>query len=217
MNGYPRGVEVVTAGFVRNADGKFLFIQSPKWGDYWLNAGGHVDAGESLEKAVEREVFEETGLTVRAVHILRMGELISSPDFHRPSHMVFAHVLCDVVSGQLRTDPREISTAKWMTLDEALSSKIPDDYPETIGRLRRYQAAEEAGVRPGVYEHYKGNRYRVEGIAFHSETKERLVIYQALYGDRGMWVRPLSMFCETVDVGGRRIPRFRFLGPDQDK
>jgi hypothetical protein len=65
-----------------------------------------------------------------------------------------------------------------------------------------------AEPRPGFYRHYKGNEYRVVGIARHSETLEPLVVYQALYGERGLWVRPAAMFVETVDVSGRRVPRF---------
>ena len=50
------------------------------------------------------------------------------------------------------------------------------------------------------------------GVARHSETLEELVVYRALYGERGLWVRPLAMFREAVTVNGRRVPRFTFLG-----
>jgi hypothetical protein len=63
-------------------------------------------------------------------------------------------------------------------------------------------------VAPGLYRHYKGQHYRVLGIARHSETEEPLVVYQALYGERGLWVRPAAMFAETVAVDGVNIPRF---------
>jgi hypothetical protein len=68
--------------------------------------------------------------------------------------------------------------------------------------------------RPGRYRHYKGNEYRVLGLARHSESLEPLVVYQALYGERGLWVRPAAMFVETVEVSGRRVPRFDFVGPE---
>ncbi len=61
---------------------------------------------------------------------------------------------------------------------------------------------------PGLYRHYKGNEYEVIGTATHSETGERLVVYRPCYGERALWVRPLSMFMEYVDVGGLRIRRF---------
>ncbi len=60
----------------------------------------------------------------------------------------------------------------------------------------------------GVYRHYKGQRYRVLGTARHSETMEPMVVYQALHGEYGLWVRPAAMFCETVELEGEPIPRF---------
>ncbi len=63
-------------------------------------------------------------------------------------------------------------------------------------------------VVPGFYRHYKGQRYRVLGTARHSETQEPLVVYQALYGEHGLWVRPAAMFAESVLVDGTRISRF---------
>lgn len=66
-------------------------------------------------------------------------------------------------------------------------------------------------VTLGEYEHYKGKRYRVLGVAQHSETLEELVVYQKLYDDHGLWVRPLAMFMEEVEVDGRRMPRFRYV------
>ena len=69
--------------------------------------------------------------------------------------------------------------------------------------------------RPGRYRHYKGRDYRVVGIARHSETLEPLVVYQALYDERGLWVRPASMFTELVrDNAGLRVPRFSFIAAD---
>ena len=65
-----------------------------------------------------------------------------------------------------------------------------------------------ADPKPGLYRHYKGKDYRVIGVAWHSETEEPFVVYQALYGERGLWVRPAAMFSETVEVEGKRVPRF---------
>ncbi|MEK7084193.1 MAG: DUF1653 domain-containing protein [Patescibacteria group bacterium] len=68
-------------------------------------------------------------------------------------------------------------------------------------------------ITPGVYEHYKGNRYEVIGIAKHSETLEDLVVYKPLYKNTtsDLWVRPLKMFLEEVKVDGKNVPRFRFV------
>jgi hypothetical protein len=68
----------------------------------------------------------------------------------------------------------------------------------------------------GIYRHYKGQRYRVLGIAQHSETMEQVVVYQALYGDCGLWVRPAAMFCETVELDGEPIPRFALEQAEPD-
>lgn len=64
---------------------------------------------------------------------------------------------------------------------------------------------------PGRYRHYKGNEYEVIGVARHSETDERVVVYRPLYNDSGLWVRPLAMFVEDVTVNGERVPRFARL------
>ncbi|MFT5033017.1 MAG: hypothetical protein ACI89D_001111 [Bermanella sp.] len=63
----------------------------------------------------------------------------------------------------------------------------------------------------GRYRHYKGGEYEVIGVARHSETGERLVVYRPLYGEGALWVRPLSMFLESVTVAGENIPRFRSI------
>ena len=63
-------------------------------------------------------------------------------------------------------------------------------------------------VRPGRYRHFKGNEYQVLGVARHSETEEEMVVYRALYGERGLWVRPAAMWCETVERDGYHGPRF---------
>ncbi len=69
-------------------------------------------------------------------------------------------------------------------------------------------------IKQGRYRHYKGQEYRVLGCARHSETEEELVIYRALYGDRGLWVRPRAMFTEMVQVNGQAVPRFELIESD---
>lgn len=65
--------------------------------------------------------------------------------------------------------------------------------------------------KKGIYEHYKGNRYELLGIANHSETLEKMVIYKALYGENELWVRPISMWNEIIEVNGKTVPRFRLI------
>ena len=69
-------------------------------------------------------------------------------------------------------------------------------------------------VKIGRYRHYKGDNYTVIGVARHSETEEELVVYHKEYDDHGLWVRPLGMFLETVEVEGRAVPRFQHVGPE---
>lgn len=66
--------------------------------------------------------------------------------------------------------------------------------------------------KKGVYRHYKGKEYELIGIANHSETLEKMVVYRALYGAGELWVRPLSMWSETVHVGDREVLRFTYIG-----
>jgi hypothetical protein len=65
----------------------------------------------------------------------------------------------------------------------------------------------------GLYEHYKGKKYRVHGLARHSETLEEMVIYEALYENElgKMWARPKAMFLSEVEIAGKKSPRFRYL------
>ena len=66
-------------------------------------------------------------------------------------------------------------------------------------------------MKLGLYRHYKGADYQVYAVVKHTETEEELVLYKALYGDFGLWVRPLSMFNEMIDVKGVMQPRFAFI------
>lgn len=66
-------------------------------------------------------------------------------------------------------------------------------------------------IKSGVYAHYKGGKYEVIDLVKHSETEEMLVLYRPLYGDKGLWVRPLDMFQETVEVDGEKRLRFSFV------
>jgi len=66
-------------------------------------------------------------------------------------------------------------------------------------------------IKPGIYRHFKGNMYKVLYMAKHSETMEDMVVYQALYGEMGIWVRPAEMFEETVTRDGKTFLRFTFV------
>ena len=67
-------------------------------------------------------------------------------------------------------------------------------------------------IKPGRYRHFKGKEYEVLDVARHSETEEELVVYRALYGDFGLWVRPVSMWNEAVERDGKTFRRFTYIG-----
>lgn len=69
-------------------------------------------------------------------------------------------------------------------------------------------------IKLGRYRHFKGGEYEVIGIARHSETREDMVVYRALYGEGGLWVRPASMWEETVTRDGKTSPRFTYIGEE---
>ena len=89
---------------------------------------------------------------------------------------------------------QETEAPSFESLDEKKNENLPMDIP--LGR----------------YQHFKGNHYSVLYVATHSETLEKYVVYRALYGECKVWVRPLSMFCEMVEHGGKKVPRFQYLG-----
>ena len=71
-------------------------------------------------------------------------------------------------------------------------------------------------IKPGKYRHFKGNEYEVIGTAKHSETMEEMVVYRALYGEFGLWVRPASMWEETVERDGKTYQRFTYIGDPEE-
>lgn len=84
----------------------------------------------------------------------------------------------------------------------------PNDFiNNTVNEVRDMEE-----IRPGRYRHFKGGEYRVLFMARHSETEEWMVVYQALYGERGLWVRPASNWCEEVERDGVIRKRFQYLG-----
>lgn len=80
-----------------------------------------------------------------------------------------------------------------MTYPVSAKCAVSEEWRQEVGR---------------IFRHYKGNRYRLIGLAPHSETLEPLAIYQALYGDHALWARPAGMFFEDVEIGGHRMRRF---------
>jgi hypothetical protein len=77
--------------------------------------------------------------------------------------------------------------------------------------LPPFSSAAKSLVIGGTYEHHKKMLYKVIAVARHSETLEELVVYQALYGEGGIWVRPVTMFLENIAIEGKTVPRFKLV------
>ncbi|MFA5966978.1 MAG: NUDIX domain-containing protein [Patescibacteria group bacterium] len=124
MNKYDGQVESVVAPIIVNDEGKILLMTSPKWGDKYTLPGGHIEYGETLSQAAEREAKEESGLDVKALYLVDAGTMINSPEFFRKqAHFVYHRVACKVVGGELNTDSVETTELVWVTPEEAL--KLP--------------------------------------------------------------------------------------------
>ena len=77
--------------------------------------------------------------------------------------------------------------------------------------LPPFSSAAKSLIEGSIYEHYKKKRYKILAVARHSETFEELVVYQALWGEGGIWVRPVAMFLENVFIEGEHLPRFKLV------
>ena len=121
----------------------------------------------------------------------------------------------DVFGGALA--PLVLAEVEFPTEEEAVAFQPPDWFGEEVTYDPAYTNArlsgqKEEAVRPGRYRHFKGNEYEVLYAARHSETLEPMVVYRALYGERGVWVRPASMWNETVERDGVTYQRFTYIG-----
>lgn len=128
---FPNGVEVVVSGLVRKGD-KLLLAKSPKWSHTWITPGGHIEPGETIREAAQREVLEEVGLNTRPIQIYNSGERFETENFDRPAHFIYFDVLLDFKNGQVKIDEEEISEYGWFTVDEALKLELLDCFIEKI-------------------------------------------------------------------------------------
>ncbi len=136
---FSRGVEVVGSAIIEDGNGSILLTQSPKWNNKWTMPGGHIDPGERVADAIEREVEEEVGLEVDFVDVIAWGELINSKDFHRPAHFIYFDVYFKLLSDEVKPDNNEITAYKWLTPENALKIDLAESYKETILKFIEYK------------------------------------------------------------------------------
>ena len=178
--------------------------------DMWGCAGGAAVHGEDSLTACIRECEEEMGFTPDAARARVVSTETNAEDcFIRDNYLIYQ----DMPLEKMTFQPEEVESARWI-----LPEKIQED-PKMWQDLCSWSnwesmypilCLESMRIRipKGVYRHYKGNYYRVEGLALHSETLEPMVIYRALYGTEELWVRPAKMWNELVSVKGEMVPRF---------
>ena len=124
----------------------------------------------------------------------------------------------DVFGGALA--PLVLAEVEFPTEGEAAAFQPPDWFGTEVTYDPAYTNARLSGrkeepVRPGRYRHFKGNEYEVLYTAKHSETLEPMVVYRAMYGEHGVWVRPASMWNETVERDGVMCQRFTYIGDEE--
>lgn len=112
-------------------------------------------------------------------------------------------------------DPLILAEVEFDSVEEANAFVPPEWFGEDVTHENEYTNSAISGkrlavpeIKPGRYRHFKGNEYEVLYVARHSETTEPMVVYRALYGEGGVWVRPAFMWCETVEHEGKIVPRF---------
>ena len=166
----------------------------------WEFPGGKQEPGETLPEALRRECREELGIAV-SVGGLCARIVHQYPDREVGLSFFYAMAEDEVpenrVHEELRwAEPEELARLPFCPADTELAASLAAAY----------------GLRPGRYRHYKGKEYQLLTLARHSETLEPMAVYQALYGEGDVWVRPARMFVEIVMKGGKSFPRFVRMG-----
>ena len=163
---------------------------------------------------------------------LELTSALANPDDADPDMLAWAgdydpecfdlstlnHLLQDWATERRRQIQNGIAWRRSSLLWRLFRHRTPTSWPpgghdgQTAYPATEKNVMETPAITPGSYRHFKGKPYRVIGIARHSETQEDMVVYQALYGERGWWVRPLAMFAQQVEHEGKLVLRFERVG-----
>ena len=210
--------KATVGAIVLNRTGEILVLNSKKWNGNYTLVAGHIEFGETAKQAVKREVKEETGLDVENINFLALEERIQQNDigeFHKSGHWICLNYTCETVNGDVILNA-ESESYGWFESTKLLGLNNVDSITrKTVQKFTEvYGNKENTIVEPGEYQHYKGNFYEVLGTARHSESLGLMVVYRSLYthpqfGENALWVRPVKMFVEMVELDGETVPRFR--------
>ncbi len=116
--------EPTVGALILNSKGEMLLVKSHKWGDKYTIAGGHVEVGETLAAALEREIREEVGLEISDVKFLMTQEAIFSGEFWEPRHFIFFDFVCRALGDEPQVDGREIQSFEWVDPGAALKMNL---------------------------------------------------------------------------------------------
>lgn len=129
--------KVVVGCFIVNDQQEILLVKSYKWPGHWVVMGGHIEWGETIASACERESFEEVGLQVKFLKVVKVAEFVLDSRFHDQKHMVALQSQCQLVGDStLKIDHKEIQEARWFPLEDATKlDNILDVTKQTIQKI----------------------------------------------------------------------------------
>jgi|GEM_PF-102431 len=180
---------------------------------YWNGISGFLDDKQDFSEKVAAEMEEEIGISKEHIQSIKTGEIFHQEASDYGKTWIVHPVLVEVDTDEVKLD-WEAKNYQWIKPAEAGGLDLLPGFGEVLEKLGLWPAETEPVPEPGRYRHFKGGEYQVWGVARHSETGEWLVVYQALDGEKELWVRPLAMFGETVERDGKKQPRFLFLEDD---
>ncbi|MEW6407827.1 MAG: NUDIX domain-containing protein [Patescibacteria group bacterium] len=121
--------EVTVGALIKNKKGEILLIRSPKWGNRFTLCGGHIEMGETAERALKREIREEVGLEIKNPRLLKVYDAIYPKEFWKKKHFIFLDYLCEAKTGKPKLDGREATKFIWADPLKALKLFI-DQYTQ---------------------------------------------------------------------------------------